>query len=132
MMKTAQMHFTSSLLGETVFCSQGEDVGRIEDVIVDLEQGRISGVILAGVDSLLSVPSNLLERGRDQIELRLKVPREKLKALPVFNRAKFDEEERSDSMAANGLLRRGARPFSPVKTVYREGSEEVALAIDRS
>ncbi|MFU8818037.1 MAG: PRC-barrel domain-containing protein [Pseudomonadales bacterium] len=64
-----QIHRASELMGETVRDAQGQELGQIEDIAVDLQQGRINYVALDTngllTERLVGVPVEALRRAPD-------------------------------------------------------------------
>jgi sporulation protein YlmC with PRC-barrel domain len=62
----------SSLIGSTVRASDGKDLGKVHDVLVDAQEGRISSVVISMGGTLgmggkqVTVPWNAVQVGRDQ------------------------------------------------------------------
>lgn len=84
-------HSASDLIGMAVKTTQNEKVGKVEDLLVDLGSGKITGVLLSsggflGLGDTLSVapPSSLSFAGDD--ELRLDLSRENLAAAPRYEK----------------------------------------------
>lgn len=81
----------SRLIGSAVKTADNEKVGTVEDIFVDLETGRVSGVILSsggflGVGDVHSIvqPKDL---SRDvEGDLRLEISKDKLAAAPRYDR----------------------------------------------
>ena len=87
----------SDILGMTVKNYQGEKLGKVEDLAVDVESGRIVQVIissggLAGVgDRLTAVPPGALHHDVANKVLHLDANQAKLQSAPEFNNAKWAE-----------------------------------------
>ena len=87
----------SDVLGLTVKNYQDEKLGKVEDLAVDVESGRIVQVIissggLAGVgDRLTAVPPGALHHDVANKVLHLDASQEKLKSAPEFKAAKWAE-----------------------------------------
>ena len=88
----------SEIIGMTVKNNQGEKLGKVEDLAVDVESGRIVQVILSiggfiGVgDTLTAVPPGALHHDVSEKVLRLDADQEKLKAAPKFEMSKWAED----------------------------------------
>lgn len=86
---------TSSVVGRTVVTSTREDLGKVEDVVVDPRSGRILyGVVsfhpTVGVEQrLYPIPWDLLEMPADNTTVVLKVERDRLKDAPSFVRTEW-------------------------------------------
>jgi len=86
----------SDVIGMTVKNYQDEKLGKVEDLAVDVESGRIVQVILSpgGTlirDSLSAVPPGALHHDAANKVLHLDADKEKLKGAPKFDNAKWDE-----------------------------------------
>lgn len=107
----------SEIIGMTVKNNQDEKLGKVEDLAVDVESGRIVQVILStggflGVgDTLTAVPPSALHHDVANKVLHLDTDKEKLKNAPKFESAKWAESSDSEHLSA----------------VYRHYGEEPAL-----
>lgn len=87
----------SKLIGMKVKNPQGETLGKIDDLVVDVNNERVHYAVLAsggvmGVGSkLFAYPVNLLREGADKEELVLNVDKEKLKQAPGFERKNWPD-----------------------------------------
>jgi sporulation protein YlmC with PRC-barrel domain len=96
---------------------QDEKLGKVEDLAVDVESGRVVQVILStggfvGIgDRLTAVPPGALHRDVTNNVLHLDADKEKLKAAPEFEMSKWAEYSDSGHLSA----------------VYRHYGEEPAL-----
>ena len=81
----------SSLTGDRVRNSAGEDLGKIEDIVIDLAGGEIAYAVLSfggflGIgDKLFAVPWRALTLNTRQREFILNVDRKRLKEAPGFD-----------------------------------------------
>jgi sporulation protein YlmC with PRC-barrel domain len=82
----------STLIGDSVVNGKGEDLGKIEDIMLDLDRGRVSYAVLSfggflGVgNKLFAVPWDTLQVDMANKRFRLDLPREKLEAAPGFDK----------------------------------------------
>lgn len=82
----------SDILGDRVRNRGGEDLGTIEEIMLDLEQGRIAYAVLSfggflGIgDKLFAVPWTALQTDRTEHEFVLDVDRETLEKAPGFDK----------------------------------------------
>jgi sporulation protein YlmC with PRC-barrel domain len=96
----------SDVLGMTVKNLQGEKLGTVENLAVDVESGRIVQVILStggfiGVgDRLSAVPPGALHHDVVNKVLHLDATKEKLKSAPEFKPAQWAEYSDSDHLSA--------------------------------
>ncbi len=87
----------SELIGMTVNNYQDEKLGKVEDIAVDVESGRIVQVVLStggfiGIgDTLTAVPPGALHHDVAQKVLHLDANKEKVKGAPVFETSKWAE-----------------------------------------
>ncbi len=92
----------SDVIGMTVKNYQDEKLGKVEDLAVDVESGRIVQVILStggfvGIgDRLTAVPPGALHYDIPQKLLHLDANKEKLKGAPEFDNANWDEGTQSN------------------------------------
>jgi len=95
----------SDLIGMTVKNYQDEKLGKVEDLAVDVESGRIVQVILStggfiGIgDTLTVVPPGALHRDVAQKVLHLDADQAKVKAAPTFEMSKWAEYSDSNHLA---------------------------------
>ena len=87
----------SQLIGKDVRNAQGEDLGDIKDVVMDVNNGRLHYVILSfggflGMgDKLFAYPARAFSPASDKDELVLNVARERLKDAPGFDSNKYPD-----------------------------------------
>jgi hyperosmotically inducible periplasmic protein len=92
----------SDVIGMTVKNYQDEKLGKVEDLGVDVESGRIVQVILSiggflGIgDTLTAVPPGALHYDIPQKVLHLDANKEKLTGAPKFDSARWDEGTQSN------------------------------------
>jgi sporulation protein YlmC with PRC-barrel domain len=86
------MRSAATIIGEEVRNREGENLGTIEDFMIDLERGCIAYSILAlnGVlgmgDKLFAVPWSALNMSVDDECFMMNVPREVLENAPAFEK----------------------------------------------
>ena len=96
----------SDLIGMTVKNYQDEKLGKVEDLAVDVESGRVVQVILstggfAGIgDTLTAVPPGALHHDVAQKVLHLDANKEKIKGAPAFETSKWAEYCDSNHLCA--------------------------------
>jgi sporulation protein YlmC with PRC-barrel domain len=95
----------SDVIGMTVNSLQDEKLGKVSDLAVDMESGRIVQVILAtggflGMGSTLTaVPPGALHHDIAKNVLHLNASKAKLKDAPRFDAAKWDEDTQSNRVS---------------------------------
>lgn len=128
----------NDLIGMTVKNKQDETLGKVEDLAVDAESGRIVQVIIStggylGIgDTLSAVPPTALHHDVEQNIIRLDANKEKLKGSPPFDMAKWSEY--SDSKHLSEVYRHyGVEPT--FKFVYQDdgdgASDKVQVSNER-
>jgi sporulation protein YlmC with PRC-barrel domain len=89
----------SKLTGLNVKNSEGETLGSVEDIVMDVESGKVAYVALSfggvfGVgDKLFAVPFRQLKfmHGKDEMYFVLNVPKDRLKAAPGFDKSNWPD-----------------------------------------
>jgi len=82
----------TTLIGDRVVNRKGEDLGNIEDLMIDPEQGRVGYAVLSfggflGMgDKLFAVPMQALQVSREDKQFILDVDKERLKNAPGFDK----------------------------------------------
>jgi len=96
---------TSKIIGLTVKNCQYEKLGKLNDLLLDVESGRIVQVILAsggflGIDGTLTpVPPDALRHEPGQKYLLLDVSQKKFKGAPKFDSASWNAGSQSNEVA---------------------------------
>ncbi|MEI6391498.1 MAG: PRC-barrel domain-containing protein [Verrucomicrobiota bacterium] len=97
---------SSDIIGMTVNNYQDEKLGKVEDLSVDVESGRIVQVILStggfiGIgDTLTAVPPGALNRDITHNVLQLDADKEKLRGAPKFEMSQWAEHSDSNHLSA--------------------------------
>src|ERR1700690_2272858 len=92
----------TDIIGMTVENYQNEKLGKVEDLAVDVESGRIvqgilsSGGFLGMGNTLTAVPPGVLHQDFGQKVLHLDASKEKLAEGPKFDTAKWNDETQSN------------------------------------
>jgi sporulation protein YlmC with PRC-barrel domain len=87
----------STLIGDAVVNRKGEDLGKIEDLMIDPEQGRVGYAVLSfggflGVgNKLFAVPMQALKLLREDKKFILDVDKERLKNAPGFDKDRWPD-----------------------------------------
>jgi sporulation protein YlmC with PRC-barrel domain len=82
----------STLTGDKVRNPEGDDLGHLEEIVIDLEGGRVSYAVLAGGgflgmgDKFFAVPWDLLTVDTDNKEIVADISKESLKNAPGFDK----------------------------------------------
>jgi len=96
---------STDIIGMTVNNYQGEKIGKVEELVVDLEKGRIVQVILStgaysGMAGMMTaVGPRTLHHDADNKILQLDASREKLKMAPTFEPETWNEGTQSNRVA---------------------------------
>jgi sporulation protein YlmC with PRC-barrel domain len=88
----------STLKGDKVTNAKGEDLGKVEEIMIDLEKGRVAYVVLSfgranwmPNNKLFAVPWEVLSISHHDKKFILNVSKETLKSAPGFDRDKWPE-----------------------------------------
>jgi sporulation protein YlmC with PRC-barrel domain len=106
----------SEVLAREVKNLQDEKLGKVEDMAVDVESGRIievlvsSGGILGMGDKVTAVPPNAFSWETTSSTLRLDATKEKLKGAPTFEMSKWTELTKTNRVA-EGYRYFGKEPY---------------------
>lgn len=82
----------STLIGDNVRNDRGEDLGKLEEIMLDLDSGCVAYAVLSfggflGLgDKLFAIPWDALIVDTDNEEIVLDVPQEKLENAPGFDK----------------------------------------------
>jgi len=93
---------TSDIIGMTVENYQNERLGKVKDLAVDVESGRIVQVILSSGgflgmgNTLTAVPPGVLQQDLGRQVLHLDASKEKLAAAPKFDTTKWNDDAQSN------------------------------------
>lgn len=75
-----------NLVDKKVKNPQGEDLGKIEDIVIDSASGRIAYVVIESDDKLFAVPWQSFAPSATGTELVLNISKDKLKSAPGFSK----------------------------------------------
>jgi hyperosmotically inducible periplasmic protein len=95
----------SEIIGLTVNNDQGEKLGKVENLALDVESGRIvqviisSGGVLGMGGTLTPVPPGALQQDAANKVLQLDASKEKFDAAPKCDSAKWDEDTQSNRVS---------------------------------
>lgn len=95
MVNTAQHLSASSLIGDDIKNPQGESLGDLKEIMIDLGTGKVGYAVVAfgGVlgmgEKLFAVPWDALHVDQGNKCLTLNVPKEKLKDAPGFDKSNW-------------------------------------------
>lgn len=97
-MKPPKVLSASVLKGDKVTNAKGEDLGTVEEIMLDLESGRVAYVVLSfgranwmPNDKLFAVPWEVLTISYHDKKFILNVSKETLRSAPGFDRNKWPE-----------------------------------------
>jgi hypothetical protein len=85
----------ATLIGNDVYNAEGEDLGDIKEIMLDMSRGEISYAVLSfgsflGMGSkLFAVPWSALTLDTENKRFTLSVPRDRLERAPGFDRDKW-------------------------------------------
>jgi sporulation protein YlmC with PRC-barrel domain len=92
----------STITGDKVRNADGDDLGHLEEIVIDLEGGRVSYAVLASGgflglgDKFFAIPWDLLTVDTDNKELVLDVSKETIQNAPGFDKDNWpDTTDRS-------------------------------------
>jgi sporulation protein YlmC with PRC-barrel domain len=93
--RTAAVQAVGKVVGERVRLRAGDKLGKIEEVMVDAEEGRLSYAVisldcsLGFGEKLFAIPWTLLEIDPDGKGFLLEMDRQTLEEAPGFNRSQW-------------------------------------------
>jgi sporulation protein YlmC with PRC-barrel domain len=82
----------TSLTGDTVVNAQGENIGKLEDIMIDMSSGRIEygvlsfGGVLGMGNKFFAIPFDQFQADTKNERLVLNVDKERLKDAPGFDK----------------------------------------------
>ncbi|HEX2867617.1 MAG TPA: PRC-barrel domain-containing protein [Ignavibacteriales bacterium] len=91
-MKNYHLLSSSTITGDDVKNTMGEDLGKIEEIMIDVNSGRIAYVVLSfggflGIgDKYFAIPWESLRLSTEEHAFYLDVPKEKLENAPGFDK----------------------------------------------
>jgi sporulation protein YlmC with PRC-barrel domain len=89
---SADIMSANSMIGGRVVNREGEDLGKIEEIMLETDNGRVAYAVLSfgglmGMgDKLFAIPWNLLQLDARQQHFILNVSKERLKTAPGFDK----------------------------------------------
>jgi hypothetical protein len=84
-----------TLAGDKVVNGAGEDLGSIQDIMIDVPSGRVAyavlsfGGFLGMADKLFAIPWHALKLDADNKCFVLDVPKDRLKTAPGFDKSRW-------------------------------------------
>src|SRR5687768_14599116 len=84
----------SEVIGMEIQNAQNEKVGKVEELAVDLQPGRIVYVIISADGKSIAVPPRAFTVDATSKALRLDVPQEKVKGAPAFESSYYGDSNR--------------------------------------
>jgi len=138
---TRRVLSAGTLAGDRVRNSEGDDLGTVEEIMIDLESGRVAYVVLSfggflGIgDKLFAVPWDALRLNTDNHEFILDVDKQVLENAPGFDKDNWPDM--ADVNWATGIHSHyGREPYwkraDEWRTSYDAGSNESMLEIPRT
>jgi len=121
----------SDIIGMTVKNNQGEKLGKVEDLAVDVESGRIATVVLSiggfiGIgDTLAGIPPAAFHYDGTQKVLHLDADKEKLKSSPRLEMSKWSESTDSNRLA-EVYRHYGQEPFAQRSETANDATNRTA------
>ena len=106
---------SSSLSGDNVRNTADEDLGKVKDLMIDVESGRIAyavlsfGGFLGAGDKLFAIPWQALTLDEDEKRFILDVDKETLKSAPGFDRDNWPDMDASWGNQIHSYY--GVRPY---------------------
>ena len=92
----------TTMIGDKIVNPKGEDLGKLEELMIDLDQGRIAyavlsfGGILGVGDKLFAIPWDAMKLDPDHKQFILNVDKEKLSQAPGFDKDNWPEQPESN------------------------------------
>ncbi|MGI2335143.1 MAG: PRC-barrel domain-containing protein [Dehalogenimonas sp.] len=97
-LKKPKVLSASSLVGDKVTNTNGEDLGTVESIMIDLERGRVAYVVLSfgrvnwmPNNKFFAVPWEVISISFHDKKVIINVSQETLKAAPGFDREKWPD-----------------------------------------
>ena len=96
-MQASAWVYSSRVLGNTVKNPRGEELGKLEEIVINLDEGRPLYVVLAldsgflKADKLVAVPWSLVRVSQDEGTLILDVDRDIFDNVPVFEKNRWPD-----------------------------------------
>jgi len=91
---------TTTVVGARVLGPQGDEIGQINDIVLDKQSGCMAYAVLAtdqgGTRKLVAAPWTLFSAGTDNRTYTVTVDREKIYAAPVWESNRIDEYSRAE------------------------------------
>jgi sporulation protein YlmC with PRC-barrel domain len=89
-MVSVNLEQVSKIIGDTVVNQQNQDIGRIDNLAINMRTGRVPFVVLNSNNKLYPIPIRLIHRtGSNQVALNF--PQDRLQNLPALNPANWPE-----------------------------------------
>ncbi len=111
-------YVTSEVLGTEVKNPQGDDYGRISDLVIDTN-GRVPFVILAYGEKSVAIPFGALSYNREGKYLVFNFEKEKLDSAPAFDKSQLANR----TWVEENYKRFGQAPYWSEEEVIEESSE---------
>ncbi len=114
--KTRRVLSANTLTGDRVRNPQGEDLGKVEEIMIDLDSGRVAYVVVSfggflGIgDKLFAVPWEAFAIDTGEHEFVLDVDKQTLESAPGFDKNNWPDMA-DTSWAANIHTHYGQKPY---------------------
>ena len=99
--KAPEVLSATTMIGDKVFNSEGKELGKLEELMLDLDRGCIAyavlsfGGILGMGDKLFAIPWEAMRLDTDRHAFILNVNKDKLKDAPGFDKHHWPETDES-------------------------------------
>jgi hyperosmotically inducible protein len=116
MQRLGDLRKANKIIGEEITDDQGQKLGKVKDLAIDLQNGRIVEVIMAtggvlGMDQkLIAVPPSSFTCDKTMSALRLNADKEQLKNAPEFKMSDWNNSVERDQVR-EVYQRYGAQPY---------------------
>ena len=103
MKKYPRVLSATTMIGDKVVSTTGEDLGTLKELMIDLDEGRVNYAVLSfggflGLgDKLFAIPWEALTLNTDDHDFILQVDKEKLENAPGFDKDDWPDEARYES-----------------------------------
>jgi len=123
-MSGARLHRASDLIGLNVKNSQGQNLGEIKDVVIDVNSGRVAYIAFEGsgefaqADKWIAVPASMFS-GMEQRQVTLNVTPDRLRNAPTFEEGSW-EQATSEAFVSRIYSHYGQQPYWQSSGTFQE------------